>query len=91
MQALPSPRTLPGILKGIDVQPGWHETVPMAPRKKAEGLSALNRQVTLCFDEVSLKENVAYDVTKDQVEGLDQNSEVVNHAGVFMIQSVVEK
>ena len=89
--ALPSPRTLSNILQKVNIGPGWHNAVFFALKHKASELSDMEKHVVFCFDEVSLKENLTYNISKDEIEGYDDNCKSANHAGVFMIRSLTSK
>lgn len=88
---LPSPRTLSTILQKVNITPGWHKAVLMALQHIAKDLNPLDRLVVLSFDEITLKANVTYNKSSDQVEGLDKDGNIANHAGVFMLRSLTGK
>ena len=85
---LPTERTLSNILQKLNIREGFHTCVLFALKVIAKGLPQLDRLVVICFDEISLKENISYDVSNDGLEGVDAQGQISNHAGVFMLRSV---
>lgn len=85
---LPSIRTLENILKKVNISEGWHASILYALKHEAKSMKPEDRLVMLCFDEISLKRSVSYDVSNDRIEGIDESGQPVDHAGVFMIRSI---
>ena len=95
--ALPGISTLKSYLKRVDIKPGFHVNIFDALRCKAEHMSTHSKLCAKLFDEMSIKERVSYDVSNDNVCGLEdfgtggRTRYVANHAGVFMVRGLVDK
>ena len=95
--ALPGISTLKSYLKRVDIKPGFHENIFDALRCKAEHMSTHSKLCAILFEEMSIKERVSYDVSNDNVCGLEdfgtggRTRYVANHAGVFMVRGLVDK
>lgn len=71
---LPSVRTLQRITQNWPNHPGFSEVLFEAVRFKTSSYSELDKNCTICIDEMSLKTNLCYNVYKDQVIGYDSVS-----------------
>ena len=63
-------------------------------KKKLDSMNELEKLCTLCMDEVSLKTNLYYDITKDMIVGLEdfgsgaRTNKVANQALVILLRSI---
>ena len=66
-------------------------------KKKVDSMNELEKLCTLCMDELSLKTNLFYDITKDMIVGLEdfgsgtRTNKVANHAFVILLRSISGK
>ena len=98
---LPSVNTLRRIMRRIEIYPGFPVKILQAFETKVMNMSEAEKQCVLIFDEMSLKQNLTYNVEKDYIEGLqDFGSDTIlitetegkkptNHALVFMARGLV--
>lgn len=95
--SLPSIRLLNRLIFKINIRPGFHLAVLHALQQRASSFTAHDKYVVLTFDEMSLKENVTYNISTDSIEGYEYTGEeqlterlTANHAGVFMVRSMYD-
>ena len=88
---------LKSYLKRVDIKPGFHENIFDALKYKAEEMRTHSKLCALLFDEMSIKQRVSYDVSNDNVWGLEdigtggRTRYVDNPAGVFMVRGLIDK
>jgi DNA transposase THAP9 len=73
---LPTIRSLRRWLQGMQVSPGLNDNVLAMLKLKSQLLSTSDRIVSIVFDEMSLKELVAYDARADQFHGFVELGDV---------------
>ncbi len=70
--ALSSVKTLKSIMKNISLYPGFNENILTALGKKLKNTPENNKVVALAIDEMSLKEGLSYDSSRDLIEGFSE-------------------
>ena len=90
---LPSVTALRRAMQKICIFPGFNANILAALRTKVSTLPS--PLCVLAFDEMSLKEEVTYNVELDQVEGFEdfghtRSQYVANHATVFMVRGLLQ-
>ena len=94
---LPSVNTLRRSVRNLKIRPGVSEQFLETFKLRVKSMSEQSKLCAIVFDEMSLKENVNYDIHADQIEGLEdlghlgRSRYVANHAIVFMARGLVEK
>ena len=93
--ALPSPRILKKAMQAIQVYPGINTNILEALRIKTSKMSAQDKLVAIMIDEISIRECLSYDQSRDVIEGVTEGEsrgeELANHALVFMVRGIVRK
>ncbi|XP_063216598.1 uncharacterized protein LOC134527658 [Bacillus rossius redtenbacheri] len=67
---LPTPRRLQQLISKVDVIPGLSMCMLNVLKLKVSTLSYLAKNCVLCIDEMSIKSNLSYSISKDEVTGL---------------------
>ena len=95
---LPSTSTLKCIMRRVNIQPGFSESILKALANKAKSMKTEERLCLIAFDEMTIRESLTFDVARDRVEGLQdlgpslgRSRFVANHAGVFMVRGLFSK
>ncbi len=93
---LPHPRTLQRILFRLGLRPGFNNVILEALKKKASKMDSSDKLVVLTSDEMSLKEAVHFDESRDLIQGFEDYGEsrspnVANHALTFMVKRLLSK
>ena len=57
-----------------------------ALKVKVAGLPDAHKWVSLSFDEIAIKEEIAYNPATDTIEGITSTGTIANHAMVFMVR-----
>lgn len=89
--------TLRRAFKKIKVYPGFNHNILEAIKVKLRSLPADSNLCALVFDEMALKETVAYNPERDEVEGFEdfgscgKTQHVANHATVFLVRGHITK
>lgn len=68
---LPSPRTLQRSIKSVQISPGLNDFIFDMIEKKIVNFTPLDRLCVICIDEMSLKANLYYNITRDEVIGFE--------------------
>ena len=95
--SLPGLTTLKGIMRGIDIKPGFHQSILEALHCKVQSMSEKSKMCAVVYDEMAIKEKLSYQAATDCLEGLEdlgnhgKTKYIANHAGVFMVRGLVEK
>lgn len=93
---LPGISTLKNYMSKIDVSPGFQDNILSALKLKVESMSERAKYCTLVFDEVSIKEWLQYDISRDRIAGMEdfggtgRTKHIANHASVFMVRGLFE-
>lgn len=94
---LPSKAALHSYISQMPTAAGISQGALHIIKSKVAHMSEQEKLCTLCMDEVSLKTNLYYDVTKDRVVGLEdfqqgyRTNKVATSALVFFIRSISGK
>ena len=92
---LPSPFTLKKIMHNIKVYPGFNENILKGLEMKLSNTNETEKLVSICIDEMAIKEGVTYDSGRDLIEGftegLERTNHLCNHAIVFMVRGITTK
>ena len=75
----------------LKIYPGFSDVILAALKKKVEKLPQTSKLVSLVMDEMSIKQGLAYDASRDCVEGFTESKELANHALVFIIRGIVHQ
>lgn len=92
---LPSVSTLRKAVRAVNIYPGFNESILNALKHKIQCMPANSELCSLVFDEMSIKEKVAYNIERDEVEGLEdfgncgRTKFVANHATVFLVRGLM--
>ena len=62
-----------------------------ALKVKVAGLPDAHKWVSLSFDEIAIKEEIAYNPATDTIEGITSTGTIANHAMVFMVRGLMTK
>ena len=95
--ALPSVSMLKKPMQKISITSGFHKAVLEGLKIKATTMSSAQKLCTVVFDEMSIKEQLVYNVKSDTIDGFETVSMssdtkyVANHAGVFMVKGLTKK
>lgn len=92
---LPSVRLLHHTISKSQYEDGLNENVFEAIKFQTQSLDARDKNVTLCIDEMSIKTNLFYNVSKDAIIGFDSNIKnefkPANNVMVVMVQGLGKK
>ena len=93
---LPSVSTLQKMLQKLQFHPGFHQFTLNSLEAKCKHMSQADKQCVILMDEMSLKEAVHYNSSKDEVigyedYGLNKGPGLANHATVFMVRGLTNK
>ena len=94
---LPTVKTLRKSLLKLEIYPGFSPKFLSVFKQKVDKMAEKDRVCALVFDEMSLKEAVTYDRTRDVVEGYEdlgscgRSVYVANHACMFMARGLAGK
>ena len=84
-------------LSRMNLAPGWNDHIFHLLRKKAEKLESKDNVCGIVFDAISLKSGLYYNVTKDQVDGVEdlgqygRSEQTAEYAMVFMVKGLARK
>ena len=93
--ALPSIATLRREMRKVRVYPGFSENILTSLKEKLAVMPEGSHICALLFDEMAIKEQVQYNIERDEVEGFEdfgsqENTNLVaNHAAVFMLRGLL--
>lgn len=91
---LPSPSTLKASLRKLNLQTGFNDDILKSLEAKVKGLPEEDRICILTYDEMTMKEFLQYDQSRDAIFGfedlgnLGKTKYVANHASVYMVRSI---
>lgn len=90
---LPSKSTLDGFTKGWAVDPGFNEFIFRIIQQRVRLLKDKEKDCLLCLDEISLKSNLFYNISKDKIIGFETTphkctTEIANYALVAMVRGI---
>ena len=95
---LPSKASLQKYISKMAAATGISEgALNIIKRKVEHSMSEMEKLCTLCMDEISLKTNLHYDISKDIIVGLEdfgsgmRTNKVANSALVFLLRSISGK
>ena len=90
---LPSMKTLQHDLQKMNIKPGFSGSVFEALTVKAKVMNDRNRNVSLVFDEMSIKQALLYNEKHDTIEGFEdfgfigKTKYITNHAIAFVVRT----
>ena len=93
---LPSKSTLLKWVSGLPNCPGLTQQAMHVIESKVKAMSQSSRQCTISLDEISIKANLSYDSSKDEIVGLEDFGDgqkantVANSALVFMARGIMD-
>lgn len=89
---LPCTSTLKDYLRKIHVKPGFQKQILEGMKSKGESLSRKVKYCTVVFDDMGVREHLAFDFSQDQVMGLEDYGQLgkTEHAGVFLGHGLFE-
>jgi len=82
-------------MRNTGIYPSFNANIISALKEKVNTTVEHSEICAVLFDEMSLKEEVVYNVEKDHVEGLEdfgcmgRTGHVANHVTVFMVRGLV--
>jgi len=90
---LPTPRTLRRITQKIEIGTGLNDVLFNSMELKFKNLKEDARDCVLCVDEMSIKTNLFYNLSKDTIIGFNQSNETktyepAKHVLCFMVKSL---
>lgn len=92
---LPSKRTLEKLTKNWPMDCGLNNLLFEALKYKVSQMPKLCRNCSICVDEMSIKTNLFYNISKDKIIGFSctEKTEIkpAGNALVFMVQGIVKK
>lgn len=93
---LPKRKTLQGVLRKLNLQPGVNEVMMKQLKKKVSKLPDSHKFCTVIFDEMAIAPALSYDRKNDEISGFVDNGEkretkIADHVLVFMVRGVVKK
>lgn len=94
---LPSKTSLRRYISKMPAATGISQGALNIIKKKVESMSDDEKLCTLCMDEISLKNNLYYDISNDKIIGLEdfgsgtRTNKVANSALVFLLRSISGK
>ena len=94
---LPSMRTLQCDLQKMNIKLGFSESVFEALTVKAKVMNDRDRNVSLVFDEMSIKQALLYNEKRDTIEGFEdfgfigKTKYIANHAIAFVVRGLASK
>ena len=81
----------------MSIQPGFNDPVFEALAMKAKSMNDKDKNVSLVFDEISIKQGLVYNVGKDTVEDFEdfvdigQTKYIATHAIAYMVWQLALK
>lgn len=90
---LPSPRTLQRSIESLQISPGLNDIIFDMIKKKVVQFTPLDRLCIICMDEVSLKANLYYNISRDEIIGLEDHGHKKKflpacNAAVIMVRGI---
>lgn len=90
---LPSPRTLRRVTEKVDIVPGLNDVLFNCLELKMKNLKDDAKDIVLCVDEMAIKTNLFYNLSKDYIIGFNNSYdtktyECAKHVLCFMIRSL---
>ena len=91
---LPTPRTIRRWLEGMEFESGFKSDILNILQKRVDKMSEKEKLCVLLVDEISLKEGLNYNESKDMVEGLEdfgllgRTKQTANQGLVFMVRGL---
>ena len=95
--ALPSLATLRRFLQNVPIEPGFNQVILDALKIKVGQMKEHMRICSLVFDEMSIRQFVKLNRSKDHIDGLEdfgngqRTLRLANHAGVFIMSGITER
>ena len=94
---LPSKASLRKYISKMPAATGISQGALNIIKRKVDSMSEMDKLCTLCMDEISLKTNLYYDISKDKIVGLEdfgsgtRTNKVANSVLVFLLRSISGK
>ena len=95
--SLPAERTLRRYMQKIQIYPGFSNAIISALHIKTQTMKVDAKLCAIIMDEMSIRESIAYNAGRDEVEGFEdygmsgKTTYVANHALVFMVRGLTVK